>query len=41
MTQNKSTTTLAVIVVIASLMVGATVAIALMSEGIGLSRLMH
>jgi hypothetical protein len=38
MTQNKSTTTLAVIVVIASLMVGATVAIALMSEGIGLQQ---
>jgi hypothetical protein len=32
MTQNKATATLAVIVVVASLMVGATIAIALISE---------
>ena len=38
MIKNKATTTLAVIVVIASLMVGATVAIVLMSEGIGLQQ---
>jgi hypothetical protein len=38
MTQNKATATLAVIVVVASLMVGATVAIALISEGIGIQK---
>jgi hypothetical protein len=38
MTQKKATATLAVIVVIASLMVGATIAIALISEGVGIQK---
>jgi hypothetical protein len=38
MKQNKATATLAVIVVVASLMVGATIAIALVSEGIGIQQ---
>jgi hypothetical protein len=38
MRQKKASATLAVIVVIASLMVGATVAIALISEGMGIQK---